>query len=39
MDDNDRRNINDYYAHRALVLERIIQALAALKAEKQSRKK
>lgn len=39
MDDNDRRNINDYYAHRALVLERIIQTLAALKAEKQSRKK
>lgn len=29
MNDNDRRNINDFYAHRALVLKRIQQALAA----------
>ena len=27
MNDNDRRNINDFYAHRALVLKRIQQTL------------
>lgn len=37
--DNDIRNSHDFYAHRALVLKRIIQALAALKAEKRPRKK
>lgn len=31
MNDNDRRNINDFYDHRALVLKRIQQALAAQK--------
>ena len=27
MNDNDRRNINDFYAHRALVLKRIQEVL------------
>ena len=27
MNDNDRRNINDFYVHRALVLKRIQQTL------------
>lgn len=31
MNDNDQRNINDFYAHRALVLKRIQQSLAAQK--------
>lgn len=36
MNDNDRRNIEDFYAHRALVLRRIKAALAR---EKKATKK
>ncbi len=36
MDDNDRRNIKDFYAHRKLVLERIKRSIEQ---EKKERKK
>ena len=36
MNDNDRRNIEDFYAHRVLVLRRIEAELAR---EKKTRKK
>lgn len=36
MNNNDRRNIEDFYAHRTLVLRRIEEALAR---EKKTRKK
>lgn len=38
MNDNDRRNINDFYDHRALVLKRIQQALEVERQQKKKRK-
>lgn len=38
MKDNDRRNIKDFYDHRAYVLKRIQEALLKEKQSKQPRK-
>ena len=39
MDENDRRNIEDFYAHRALVLKNIQRALEREKQLKNRRPK
>lgn len=38
MDDNDRRNIKDFYAHRKLVLERIKRSIEQEKKKKERKK-
>ena len=35
MTDNERRNVEDFYAHRALVLKRIQQALKQQRVKKK----